>query len=178
MGSFRKDNSSDPEIFARSLIAVLSDYDDDVIEAAIDPRSGLPSKQSFMPTIHELKSALEAIEGPRRKQRQREKQIADQIEERKQIADQREVVKSTYQDLQAKCHEVGLMIGVKGGASPEADEQTKARNVRDTQRHHVAITEEWARAGQEPQMCGDIPVSKALCDLIHKQTGVTPKVKP
>ena len=44
VGSFRKDNSNDPEIFGRSLILVLSDYDDDVIEAVIDPRNGLPSR--------------------------------------------------------------------------------------------------------------------------------------
>jgi hypothetical protein len=90
---------------------VLSDYDDDVIEAAIDPRSGLPSKQSFMPTIHEVKAALEAIEEPRRRQRQREKLASEQIAERKLLSDQRDARKKTYEELQAECHARGLMIG-------------------------------------------------------------------
>lgn len=121
VGSFRKDNSSDPEVFARSLIMVLSDYDDDVIEAAIDPRSGLPSKQSFMPTIHEVKAALEAIEEPRRRQRQREKLASEQIAERKLLSDQRDARKKTYEELQAGCHAKGLYIGGEKALAPAFD---------------------------------------------------------
>jgi hypothetical protein len=58
-----------------------------------------------------VKAALEAIEAPRRRQRQREKLATEQIAERQLLTDQREARKKTYDELQADCHARGLMIG-------------------------------------------------------------------
>lgn len=163
-------------MFARSLIMVLSDYENEVIEAIIDPRSGLPSKQSFMPTIHEVKSALEAIEAPRRRLRERERAEEAQRNERKLISDQRSGVTKTYEELQAYFHEAGVMIGVKGAAVMETSDAAKERNAREIERQRVSIVNEWERDGKASPTVGDIPISKSLCSLIEKQTGAKAKV--
>lgn len=57
---YRKDEAADPEVYCAAVAAVLGDYPRDVIDYVTDPRTGLPSKQKFLPNIAEISSALSA----------------------------------------------------------------------------------------------------------------------
>ena len=86
LGSFRTGDATDPEVYAGAVIAVLADYPDDVIELVVDPRSGLPSRMNWLPTIAEIKSACEDIHGPRRRMAEWDTEAAKLIEGRKTLA--------------------------------------------------------------------------------------------
>lgn len=86
LGCFRTGDATDPEVYTRAVVVVLADYPDDVIERVIDPRSGIPSRMNWLPTIAEIKSACEDIEGPRRRLREWDERAVLQIEARKQLA--------------------------------------------------------------------------------------------
>lgn len=57
---YRKDDTSNPEEYAAAGAAVLSEYTIEVVDVVTDPRSGLPSKINWLPTIKEIRDACEA----------------------------------------------------------------------------------------------------------------------
>lgn len=59
LGCYRSGDANDPEVYVGAVIASLSDYPAHVVSAVVDPRTGLPSKLKFLPTIAEIKSACE-----------------------------------------------------------------------------------------------------------------------
>lgn len=56
---YRKAEATDPEIYAAAVAAVLSDYPQAVIDYVTDPRTGLPVKSKWLPTVFEVKQACE-----------------------------------------------------------------------------------------------------------------------
>ena len=50
----------------KAVTATMSRYPDDVVRSVTDPRSGLPSKSQFLPTIYEVRTACELAMKPRR----------------------------------------------------------------------------------------------------------------
>jgi hypothetical protein len=112
LGCYRTGDANDPAIYAGAIIAVLSDYPLDVIEAAVDPRTGLPAQSKWLPTVAEVKDFCEARMHPKRMQAQG----LQQIEEREQLAIAHQRPKKTYDELVAECRAVGINIGPKGPA--------------------------------------------------------------
>jgi hypothetical protein len=110
LGCYRTGDANDPAIYAGAMIAVLSDYPLDVIEAAVDPRTGLPSQCKWLPTVAEVKEFCEARMRPKRLK----DQGLQQIEERDRLAIEHQRPKKTYEQLVAECRAVGIMIGPKG----------------------------------------------------------------
>lgn len=92
------------------MVAVLADYPDDVLERVVDPRSGLPSRMNWLPTIAEIKSACEDIYGPRRRIAEWDARAAKQITERKTLA-------------------------ITDGRTPEQIRAHRAAQVEDAMRH-------------------------------------------
>jgi hypothetical protein len=58
-GCYRKAEASDPEIYAAATAAVLSEYSKEVIDYMTDPRTGLPSKSKWLPSVYEVREACE-----------------------------------------------------------------------------------------------------------------------
>jgi hypothetical protein len=56
---YRKAEASDPEIYAAAVAAVLNDYPTEVIDYITDPRTGLPSKSQWLPSVFEVRRACE-----------------------------------------------------------------------------------------------------------------------
>jgi hypothetical protein len=110
LGCYRTGDANDPAIYAGAIIAVLSDYPLDVIEAAVDPRTGLPAQSKWLPTVAEVKDFCEARMIPRRMQAQGLRQL----EEREQLAIEHQWPRKTYAQLCAECRAVGINIGPKG----------------------------------------------------------------
>jgi hypothetical protein len=110
LGCFRTGDANDPETYISAVVAVLERYPVDVIHAVTQP-AGLPSQYNWLPTIKEVRSACEEIEGPRRRAMEWEALAAKQITERRQlvaIADKR---RPTYDELMQRCADAGLPIG-------------------------------------------------------------------
>lgn len=56
-GCYRKSEASDPEIYAAATAAVLSEYSHEVVDYVTDPRTGLPSRLKWLPSIFEIREA-------------------------------------------------------------------------------------------------------------------------
>ena len=56
---YRKDEAHEPEIYCAAVAGVLGLYAKNIVDRVTDPRTGLPSQQSFLPTAHEVKTACE-----------------------------------------------------------------------------------------------------------------------
>lgn len=59
-GCYRKGDANDPEIYTAAVAATLADYSAEVIEYVTDPRTGLPSKLKWLPTVAEVREACES----------------------------------------------------------------------------------------------------------------------
>lgn len=80
-GCYRMGDANDPEIYTQAVVAVLSDYPDDVITRVVDPRKGLPSRQQFLPTVAEVKAACEEIYQPIRRRMEWDTRAIEQVQD-------------------------------------------------------------------------------------------------
>lgn len=81
---FRTGGANNPETFVTAIAATLARYPDQVIYDVTDPRSGLPSQLSWMPTIKDVRDACDRAYHPIKDQIERERRIAEQLAEREQ----------------------------------------------------------------------------------------------
>ncbi len=58
-GCYRKSEASDPEIYAAATAAVLSEYSREVVDYVTDPRTGLPSRLKWLPSVFEVREACD-----------------------------------------------------------------------------------------------------------------------
>jgi hypothetical protein len=112
LGCYRTGDANDPEIYVSAVISVLVRYPVEIIREVTEPSTGLPGKSSWLPTVAEVRNECEVLAARERRKIEREQQIAEQIQARTQITYQRP--RPTYEELQRRCAEVGLMIGPKG----------------------------------------------------------------
>lgn len=68
MGSYRKGEAADPEVYVTSVATVLTRYPATVARYVTDPVHGLPGKTNWLPTIAEVRAACEAEMKPRYEQ--------------------------------------------------------------------------------------------------------------
>lgn len=61
-GCYRKGDANDADTYVAAVAAVLACYSPDVIRRVTDPRSGLPRRLNFMPTVKEVMDECEAEE--------------------------------------------------------------------------------------------------------------------
>lgn len=59
IGCFRKGDANDPKIYASAIIAILSEYPEDVIRRVTDPRTGIPRQLKFLPNPAEIAEACD-----------------------------------------------------------------------------------------------------------------------
>ena len=59
LGCFRTGDAGDPETYSHAIAAVLSMYSADVVQYVCDPRTGLPCKLKWMPSVSEVRSACD-----------------------------------------------------------------------------------------------------------------------
>lgn len=163
-GCFRRDDAADPEIFLDAAIAILTDYPNDVIMAVTDPRTGIPGRQKWPPQPCEVKDACEAIEAPRRREREREERIARQLAER-ETADADRDRRPSYDDLKAK-H--GPTWGIDTDDPHKPRGETAERAARRIAARDNAIMQDYAACGVEPVMAGDMIVSPSLLRALDR----------
>lgn len=112
-GCYRKGDAHDPDTYVAAVAAVLAEYPDDTIWTVTDPRAGLPSKVSWLPTVKEVRDACEAHYGPTRRALELEAAERKQLAERAQLKITDGRPRKTYEELIADCAARGLHIGPK-----------------------------------------------------------------
>lgn len=112
-GCYRKGDANDPKTYVTAVAAVLSDYPEETIRFVTDPRTGMPSRGEWMPTVGEIKRACEEHHGPVRRAMEREANERRQLLERQTLAIADNRPRKTYEELVADCQAKGLNIGPK-----------------------------------------------------------------
>lgn len=111
LGCFRTGEANDPEVFISAVIRILSAYPLDVIRAVIDPLTGIPGRQNWLPTPHEVKAACDEIWLPRQRKEAQQQQIRAQLAERARIENAAKKRRMTYDELIEMCAKDGVFIG-------------------------------------------------------------------
>jgi hypothetical protein len=66
---YRRDDAIDPEIYAGAMASVLMEYPIEIVEHVMDPRTGIPRKLKWLPSIAEVADACDAAKEAQRKAR-------------------------------------------------------------------------------------------------------------
>src|SRR5215471_4960281 len=105
IGCFRKSDANDPAIYLSAVVAVLTKYRPEVVEAITDPTTGLPAKLKWLPAIAEIVEACEAAANEQAEARRRN-QPSQRLPEPYISADERrrvgEQMKALAAELRAK----------------------------------------------------------------------------
>ena len=72
LGSYRKGDAEDPDVYTSAVAAVLAQYPESVVRRVTDPRGGLPGTSQWLPTVHEVRAACEREMAPERERMRRE----------------------------------------------------------------------------------------------------------
>ena len=59
LGCFRQGDANDPVVYGSAIAAVLSEYPREVVMYVCHPFTGLPSTNTFMPSVFEVKAACD-----------------------------------------------------------------------------------------------------------------------
>lgn len=59
-GCYRKGDANDPDTYTAAITAVLAEYPPEVMRVVTDPRTGMPRKLSWLPTVKEVSDACDA----------------------------------------------------------------------------------------------------------------------
>lgn len=59
-GCYRKADANDPEIYTAAAAATLAEFSREAVEWVTDPRTGLPARLKWLPTIAEIREACES----------------------------------------------------------------------------------------------------------------------
>lgn len=86
-GCYRKGDANDPDTYTAAVAAVLTRYPPEVVAQVTDPRTGLPSRSDFLPTVKEVHDACELIVEREARAVAREKMEREQVAETKRLND-------------------------------------------------------------------------------------------
>jgi hypothetical protein len=79
LSCYRKDETHNPEIYSAAIAAVMGEYSEAVVEYVTDPRTGLPSRQKFLPNVAEVREALDARAAIVHRSSTYEQRVAEQL---------------------------------------------------------------------------------------------------
>ncbi len=162
-GCYRKDDAADPETYAGAVAAVLAEFPPDIVRRVTDPRTGLPSRSQWLPTVKEVHDACSELD-------QRERGIAAAaVREEEQLRMRREWLasqpkKPTLEELKAK-------YGPNWGMSQDArDKVAAARHAAFMrQANDTLLRREYASAGETPREAAPgMPISRELVSMVQK----------
>lgn len=169
LGCYRSGDANDPEIYVRSVIAVLSAYPADVMDRVVDPVTGLPSRLQWLPSVAEIRKACEELYGPMRRAAEWDAGAKRQLEEREQFEAAR-TSRMTYADLKAKYPEAWV-----------AEQPQMTAEQRRQQLEQANADSEWwilrryRALGKEPVTTKwgnrELAISPELLAVIDRQVG-------
>jgi hypothetical protein len=158
LGCYRKDDAADPETYAGAVAAVLAEYSPDIVQRVTDPRSGLPSRLQWLPSVKEVRDACEELDARHRSAIERQKRESEQLAARKAEAEHRER-RPTLDELKAK-H--GPNWGLQSDTKAEDIARAERRRDLQIEANRTVFKRECEAAG----MSENSPVSPSLVALI------------
>lgn len=152
-GCYRKDEVADPQIYSAAVIAVLEEYSDEIVQIVTDPRTGLPSRCQWFPTIKEVRDACEELKDSMAEKYRRDRQLEAQLKDRELYeASQREKRDRTPEEqarIDAKISAV--LTSLRGNMEIDRKRfEDRARAYND-----ALMLLEYAAAGKEPVYTAD-----------------------
>jgi hypothetical protein len=161
-GSFRKADADNPETFTAGCLRLFTAYDSEVVQYVVDPVTGLPGRSTWLPSLSEVKAALDQRAAELLRSVQRAKDEAKNLEERRKWQEARKN-KPTMEELQAK-H--GKNWGLPTLAE-ETERDKAARLSKLTEANARLLKREYEAAGLRPRMASSsIPISLELSNKL------------
>jgi hypothetical protein len=145
-GCYRAGDANDPETYSAAVAAVLATYPPDVVKRVTDPRTGLPGRSKWLPTVSEVRDECERLAAQEVAAIERQARIERQLAERAaEDALRAAQPRPTLEELKAKHGENwGLKIAEEDSeAKKKANEQMAAASRKWFER-------ECERAGVDP----------------------------
>jgi hypothetical protein len=100
-GCYRKGDANDPDTYAAAIAAVLTRFPPEVVAHVCDPRDGLPSRSSWLPTVYEVRVACDALVAGEVRASKRAALERQQLAERREY-EQRRANAPTRAEIEAK----------------------------------------------------------------------------
>lgn len=161
-GCYRRGDANDPETYTAAIAAVLAEYPPDIVMRVSDPRTGMASRCQFLPTLKELRNACEEAIAPRRRQLERQCQIAKQLARRDD---------EKPRDHRLSYDELRQEYGPNWGLKPIEDEEIRAVQFEQIREANTRLlARELEMAGGE-HCSGSIPVSPTLRKMLQARQG-------
>jgi hypothetical protein len=161
-GCYRKSDAADPETYLLALSAVLAEYPPDIVHRVTDPRTGLPTKQDWLPTVKEVRDACNELAERQRRTAEATAQAERQIRERREwLAGKK--TRPTAEELKAQ---YGENWGLSSPPKAEEDARAERRKALQQRANSEAFKAECKRAGF-PE---DSQISPSLAALIKAGT--------
>lgn len=111
---YRRDEAHDPEMYCAAVSAVLSEYDSAIVDYVTDPRTGLPSRQKFLPNVAEVREVLE----DRARQIERDSGYQSRVAEQLRLRDEWKIQRSHEERERRKATAQAWLNGTKLGTAP------------------------------------------------------------
>lgn len=167
LGCFRMGEANDPEVYTTAVIAVLQSYPPDVVEFVTDPRTGIAGQQTFLPSVAELRKALDDRCGFIGRLQESREQEARQLAARRE-ADEAAAAKPDPEDLKTR-------YGENYGLKTESPAVVKAKQASELQRANKVGFERACLAAGWPK---DSPYSPLLVKALEERGAVAPATTP
>lgn len=177
LGQFKgSPDVADPKIYVQTIAIVLSDYPEDVVMKATDPRTGIAREQQWHPTPHELSKFCDKLAEPARREAARQQRDAEarrflanpenrkpwrggDDDERLTLAAPEPAPRKTLAELQAACAARGGMVPQERRGSPVPKELTDAEKDK--------LLADLAERAKQP--CGVKPSPELLAKLAEER---------
>lgn len=164
LGCFRTGDANDPDVYTAAMIATLAQFPEHIIQAVCDPRTGLPGRSKWLPTVSEVRAECDAVEARERRSAAWQAQSERQLRERRE-AEEAKKSAPTYEELKAK---YGPNWGLTAPGLEKADDAKRKQLEAIEAGNQRALNAEFAAAGQMPR--GKIVVSPSLAAQVRAKT--------
>jgi hypothetical protein len=160
-GSFRKADADNPEAFSAGCLRLFTSYDPDVVQYVVDPITGIPGRSVWLPSLSEVKSALDARADELLRAGHRASAEEATIAARRKWLEERAKPRPTLEELKAKHGPNWGLPVAKEGEKAKADRLAKL-----TEANGRLLKQECEAAG----MSSDSPISPSLAALMKAGT--------
>lgn len=103
VGCYRQGEAADPEVYLAALAAIMAEYPEDIVRVVTDPRSGLPSRSKWLPTVCEVRAECDRIAGDRARTVEASRRREQQFAEREAFERRERVPMELWDGLVAEC---------------------------------------------------------------------------
>lgn len=101
LGCYRSGEANDPEVYITAVVATLAQYPEHVIRAVCDPRTGLPSRSKWLPTVSEVREECDVL-CERDRRAGHWEALAEQTLRERREAEAASQTKLSYEEMKAK----------------------------------------------------------------------------